>query len=43
MQSFGAGEEKFTFMMQLCSATVDEALHKADIKSKNDELCLRTV
>lgn len=43
MQSFGAGEEKYAFMMQLCSAIVDAALNKADIKSKHDELCLRMV
>lgn len=43
MQSFMTGEGEDTFMMQLSSALVDEALSKVDINSKHDELCLRTV
>lgn len=43
MQSFRTGEEKYTFMVQLCSATVDEPLSEVDINGKHDELRLRTV
>ena len=42
MQSFRIGEEKYTYMVQLCSAIVDEALTKANIYSKPDESCPRT-